>query len=118
MRRKPSASHCVKNESLLTYKPMSLVFFAGLQVVKISRSKASVPSGKFSSTNWLPSILNEVPWPFTNTRARLSSSPSKRRGCAATSGLRRTRIWLSTRVLAGSRSNVRSTVSIQYAGAV
>ncbi len=35
---------------------MSLVFFAGLQVVKISKSKASWPSGKFSSTNWLPSI--------------------------------------------------------------
>src|SRR5450830_1205855 len=98
MRRKPSASHWVKNESLLTYRPISLVFLAGLQVVKISRSKASGPSGRFSSTSWLPSILNEVPWPLTSTRARLSSSPSRRRAWAATSVLRRRRILLSTRV--------------------
>jgi hypothetical protein len=52
MRRKPSASHWVKNESLLTYRPMSLVFLAGAQVVKISRSKGSWPSGRFSSTSW------------------------------------------------------------------
>ena len=38
MRRKPSASHWVKKESLLTYRPISLVFFAGAQVVKISSS--------------------------------------------------------------------------------
>jgi hypothetical protein len=46
MRRKPSASHWVKNESLLTYRPISLVFLAGAQVVKISSSKASVPFGQ------------------------------------------------------------------------
>ena len=49
--------------------------------------------------------------------ARLSSSPSKRRACGLTSGLRRTCILLRTRVLMGSRSMVRSTVSIQNAGA-
>ena len=37
MRRNPSASHCVKNESLLTYSPISLVFLMGAQVVKIGR---------------------------------------------------------------------------------
>ena len=41
-----------------------------------------------------------------------------RNGCAGTSGLRRSIILFSTRVLTGSRSNVRSTVSIQKAGAV
>ena len=55
--------------------------------------------------------------PLTSTRARFSSLPSRRSGCAGTSGLRRSVIRLSTRVLAGSRSNVRSTVSIQNAGA-
>ena len=118
MRRKPSASHWVKKESLLTYKPMSLVFFTGTQVVKISSAKGSVPSGRFSSTSWLPSILKLVPWPLTSTRARFSSSPSRRSGWACTSGLRRRVILLSTRVLEGSRSKLRSTVSIQNAGAV
>ena len=117
MRRKPSASHCVKNESLLTYRPISLVFLAGAQVVKISSSNGSSPSGRFSSTSWLSSSLNEVPWPFTSTRARFSSSPSSRSGCAGTSRLRRSFILLSTRVLAGSRSKHSSTVSIQKAGA-
>ncbi len=117
MRLKPSASHWVKKVPWLTYKPISWVFFSGLQVVKISRSKASVPSGRFSNTSWLPSILNEVPPPLTSTRAKLRSSPSRRSACVATSGLRRRRILLSTRVLVGSRSNVRSTVSIQKAGA-
>ena len=117
MRRKPSASHCVKNESLLTYRPMSLVFLLGAQVVKISSSKGSLPAGRFSSTSWLFSSLNEVPWPATSTRARFSSSPSSRSGCGAASGLRRTRMRLRTRVFAGSRSKVSSTVSIQNAGA-
>jgi hypothetical protein len=116
MRRKPSASHCVKNESLLTYRPISLVFLAGAQVVKISSSKGSLPSGRFSSTSWPSSILNEVPWPLTSTRERFSSSPSRRSACGGTSGLRRTRMRFSTRVLAGSRSKHSSTVSIQYAG--
>ncbi|MOA38396.1 hypothetical protein D3C78_1600780 [compost metagenome] len=117
MRRKPSASHCVKNVPSLTYRPMSLVFFTGAQVVKISSSTGASPSGRFSSTSALPSILNDVPWPLTITRARLSSSPSRRKALAGTSGLRRTRMRLSTRVLAGSRSKVRSTVSIHQAGA-
>ncbi len=39
MRRKPSASHCVKKVSLLTNRPISLVFLTGQQVVKISSSK-------------------------------------------------------------------------------
>ena len=118
IRRNPSASHCVKKESLLTYKPESCVFLEGLQVVKISKSKASLPSGKFSSTSCLPSILKEVPAPLTMTRAKFKSSPSNRSACAATSGLRRMRILFRTRVLVGSKSNVRSTVSIQNAGAV
>ena len=118
MRLKPSASHWVKKESLLTYKPMSLEFLLGAQVVKISSAIGSGPSGRVSSTNWLPSILNDAPCPLTSTRARLSSSPTKRSGCAATAGLRRRVILLSTRVLAGSRSNARSTVSTQNAGAV
>ena len=82
MRRKPSASHWVKKESLLTYRPISWVFLTGAQVVKISSSKGSAPSGRFSSTSWLPSILNEVPAPLTSTRARFSSSPCRRSGCA------------------------------------
>ena len=118
MRLKPSASHCVKKESLLTYKPINLVFLAGLMVVKISSSKGASLSGKFSSTSSLPSILKEVPAPLTSTRARFSSSPLSLSAWAGTSGLRRRRILLSTRVLAGSRSKHRSTVSIQKAGAL
>ena len=117
MRRKPSASHCVKNESLLTYRPISLVFLAGVQVVRISSSNGASPSGRFSSTSWLFSSLNEAPWPFTSTRARSSSSPSSRNACAGTSRLRRSFILFSTRVLAGSRSKHNSTLSIQNAGA-
>jgi hypothetical protein len=113
MRRKPSASHCVKKESLLTYRPINFVFFAGAQVVNISSVKGSGPSGRFSSTSWLPSILKEVPAPLIRTRARFSSSPCRRSGCAATPALRRSVILLSTRVLAGSRSKLSSTVSIQ-----
>ncbi len=113
MRRKPSASHCVKKVPWLTYRPMSCVFFSGTQIVKISRSKGSWPSGRLSSTSWVPSILKEQPAPLTSTRATLRSSPSRRKACAGTSGLRRRRILLSTRVLAGSRSKPRSTVSIQ-----
>jgi len=113
MRRKPSASHCVKKVPWLTYRPIRCVFLAGQQVVKISSAKASVPVGRFSSTRREPSILNEVPWPLTSTRARFSSSPSSFRGCSATSGLRRSVMRLSTRVLAGSRSKVSSTLSIQ-----
>ena len=30
MRRKPSASHCVKKVPWLTYRPMSWVFFSGV----------------------------------------------------------------------------------------
>jgi hypothetical protein len=117
MRRKPSASHCVKNESLLTYRPISLVFLAGAQVVKISRSKARVAFRQVFQHQLAAVHLELRPWPLTSTRARFSSSPSRRSGWAATSGLRRRRILLSTRVLAGSRSKVRSTVSIQKAGA-
>ncbi|MNT21217.1 hypothetical protein D3C72_1565490 [compost metagenome] len=113
MRRKPSASHCVKKVPWLTYRPMSCVFLAGQQVVKISSAKGSLPSGKFSSTRRAPSILNEVPWPLTSTRAKFRSSPSSLSGCAATSGLRRSVMRLSTRVLFGSRSKVSSTLSIQ-----
>ena len=118
MRLKPSASHWVKKESLLTYKPVNAVFLIGKQVVKISKWIGASPSGKFSSTSLSPSILNEVPWPLTKTRERLRPSPSNRKACAETDALRRNTILLSTRVLAGSRSNVRSTLSIQNAGAV
>ena len=78
MRRKPCASHCVKKDAWLTYKPESWVFLLGLQVVKISSVKTSLPSGRFSSTSTSPSILNEVPWPLTSTRDKFNSSPSKR----------------------------------------
>jgi hypothetical protein len=89
---------------------------AGAQVVKISSAKGASPSGRFSSTSSSPSILNEVPAPLTSTRARFSSWPSRRRAWGAAALLRRTCILFRTRVLAGSRSNVRSTLSIQNAG--
>ena len=116
MRRKPSASHWVKKSPPLMNRPMSLEFFSGLQVVKISRSKGASPSGRFSSTSCSPSMRKLQPWPFSSTRERFSSSPSSLSGCAGTAGLRRSVILFSTRVLAGSRSKVRSTVSIQNAG--
>ena len=88
-------------------------FLAGLVVVKISSSIGASPWGRFSSTRRLPSILNDVPCPLTNTRARFRSSPSSRRACAGTAGFRRSVILFSTLVLAGSRSNVKSTVSMK-----
>ena len=39
MRRKPSASHCVKKPPPEVYRPKSLVFFAGAQVLRISSAK-------------------------------------------------------------------------------
>ena len=46
MRRKPSASHWLKNESLLTYRPISLVFFTGAQVVKRVIQKLPHPENR------------------------------------------------------------------------
>ena len=50
---------------------------------------------------------------FPGSRVRFNSSPCRRNGCASTSVLRSTCILLTTMVLAGSRSNVRSTLRIQ-----
>jgi len=97
-------------------RPISLLFFSGAQVVKISSSNGSSPAGRFSSTRVWPSRRNEQAWPPSMTRERFSSSPSSRSGCAGTPGLRRRRMRLSTRVLAGSRSMASSTLSIQKAG--
>ena len=39
MRRKPSASHCVKKPPPEVYRPDSWVFFSGAQVLRISSAK-------------------------------------------------------------------------------
>ena len=41
MRRKPSASHCVYKPPPLVYRPLSSVFLAGAQVLRISSVKLS-----------------------------------------------------------------------------
>ena len=41
MRRKPSASHCVKKLPLETYRPDNVVFSAGLQMLSSVNSNAS-----------------------------------------------------------------------------
>jgi len=116
MRRKPCASHCVKKPPPEVYRPDSSVFFSGQTVLRISSTNASADGA--SMTNWPSSWRNDTLWPSTSTRSRFSPSPSRRNGSAARSGFRSIASLLATMVLAGSRSNVRSTVRTQYAGAV
>ena len=42
MRRKPSASHCVKKPPPEVYRPDSWVFFSGAQVLRISSVKLAL----------------------------------------------------------------------------
>ena len=114
MRRKPSASHCVKKPPPEVYRPDSWVFFSGAQVLRIS--SVNGPSGSsatLSITSCPASWRKDTLSPLTSTRVRFSSSPSRRRGCGASAVLRSSCMRLMTSVFAGSRSNVRSTVLIQ-----
>ena len=108
MRRKPCASHCVKKPPLDVYSPDSSVFFSGATVLRISSTNESAAGASITSCS--SSWRNETLWPSTSTRSRFSPSPSSRSGSAGRSALRSIASLLETMVLAGSRSNVRSTV--------
>ena len=119
MRRNPSASHCVKKPPPDVYRPDSWVFFSGAQVLRISsmNGPGGTPCSE-SMTSMPSSCLNDTDSPLTSTRVRFSSAPCSFSGCAGTSTLRSSCMRLITSVFAGSRSNVRSTLRIQNAGAV
>ena len=118
MRRKPSASHCVKKLPFADVQARSAWCSSpGAQVVKISSVERVVPSGRLS--------MHELAVLHAERRALAVDQHARevqllaveaqrlrraRRGCGAM------RMRLSTRVLAGSRSKQRSTVSIQNAG--
>ena len=115
MRRKPSASHCVKKPPPEVYRPDRRVFFSGAQVLRISSVK--LPSGRLSMTSRPSSWRNDTDSPLTRQRVSVMSSPCSLSGPAATAPLRSICIRLMTSVFAGSRSNVRSTFLIQNGGA-
>ena len=73
-------------------------------------------SCRLSITSMPSSCRNDTLSPLACTRSRFSSSPCRRSGWAGTAVLRSICMRLMTRVLAGSRSNVRSTLRIQNAG--
>ncbi len=117
MRRKPSASHCVKKLPLDTYRPDSVVFDSGAHAFSIVSSNAS---GTFSTLRPC-SCTRTASCGLPSTRAPISTSASpisSKCGAGAASGLRRTRIVFVTIVRAGSRSNSSETVSIRNAGGV
>jgi hypothetical protein len=58
MRRKPSASHCVKKPPPEVYRPESWLFLAGAQVLRISSVKGC--PGRLSMTSWPSSWRNET----------------------------------------------------------
>jgi len=112
MRRKPSASHCVKKPPPLVYRPDSAVFLSGAQVLRISSTKRSAAGG-LSITRSPPSWRNDTLAPSASTRSSVRSSPCRRSGPPAAAALRSTCRRLATMVFAGSRSNVSSTSRIQ-----
>ena len=73
MRRKPSASHCVKKPPPEVYRPDSRVFFSGAQVLRISSVK--LPSGRLSMTSRPSSWRNDTDSPLTRQRVSVMSSP-------------------------------------------
>ena len=116
MRRKPSASHCVKKPPPEVYRPDSWVFFSGAQVLRISSVKRLGLRQVVDHQHGRLRGGTTRTAPLTSTRVRFSSSPCRRSGCGGTAALRSSCIRLMTIVLAGSRSKVRSTVRIQNAG--
>jgi hypothetical protein len=106
----------VKKPPADVYRPDSSLFFSGAIVLRISSVNASEPAGG-SITSRPSSWRNDTLWPSISTRRRLSSSPCRRSGSRSRLPLRSMRSLEETMVLAGSRSNVRSTVRIHQAGA-
>jgi hypothetical protein len=90
------------------------VFFSGAQVFLISSEKPAF--GQAVDDEAASSWRNDTGSPSTRQRVSVRSSPCSLSGPAATSPLRSIRIRLMTSVLAGSRSNVRSTFLIQNGG--
>jgi len=114
MRRKPSASHCVKKPPWLVYRPDSSVFFSGAQVLRISSVKLSAAGG-LSITSSSPSWRKDTLAPSACTRSSVSPTPCRRSACAGCCALRSMRSLLATMVLAGSRSNTSSTLRMKNA---
>ena len=117
MRRKPSASHCVKKLPLDTYSPDSVVFWSGAHALSIVSANAS---GTFSTVSPCSCARTAVQRaPSYQAPMNSSASPiSSRCGVYAASGLRRTRIVFLTIVRAGASSNSSSTESMRKAGGV
>ena len=120
MRRKPSASHCVKKPPPLVYRPDKAVFLSGAQVLRMSSVKLAAAGG-LSMTSASVSTRNDTLCPSACTRSSVSPSPCRRSGWLAWSptkaALRSMRSLLPTMVLAGSRSKVSSALRMKNAGA-
>ncbi len=115
MRRKPSASHCVKKLPPDTYRPDSVVFAAGLQMLVSVSSKLSGTLSSGRPCSCACALANG--WPSISALTNSSCSPiSSRCDARDASGLRRTRIVFLTTVRSGTRSNSSATVSIRKAG--
>jgi hypothetical protein len=86
MRRKPSASHCVKKPPPLVYRPDSWVFFSGAQVLRISSVKRSA-FGRVVDHQLAAFVRNDTLSPSASTRSRFRPSPCRRSGCAGTAAV-------------------------------
>ncbi|MNT69119.1 hypothetical protein D3C72_2074100 [compost metagenome] len=118
MRRKPSASHCVKKLWFDTYRPDKDVLSCGANMVSISSSTSSGAFGMVS----MPAVslycdgFSTLPFRRTITSSICSPCNSMLRLVLA--GLWRMRIRLATTVRAGSRSKPSSTLSTRKLGGV
>ena len=113
MRRKPSASHCVKRPPPLVYRPDSSVFLSGAQVLRISSVK--LLGRRRAVDDELAVLVAERHALAVGLHAQQGQAlavqaqrpAAGRRRCA------RCCSRLATMVLAGSRSKLSSTSRIQ-----
>ena len=85
MRRKPSASHCVKKPPPEVYRPDSCVFFSGAQVLRISSVKAAV--GQVVDHEHAVFVAERHRLAVDQHALQVRSSPCRRSGCAGTRGV-------------------------------
>ena len=118
MRRKPSASHCVKYPSLLRYRPESAVFVSGSMRTTVVMCAASPVSGRLRPLSLSVYAEASSATPSTATETSAIASPSSHSAAAGTSGLRRIRKSAVTRAWSSWMAMTRSTVSTHHAGGV
>ena len=120
MRRKPSASHCVKKPSFEAYSPISFVFLRGSIRTTVSSANASGTDGMVRCAASSAYSDAASVRPSSATDSSRSSSPSRTSGARASfaAGLRRTASFARTRAKSSRISTSRSTVEIRNAGGV